>query len=202
METGISNFFFKKCKVLMTDGVDRFYVESRAGIQFTPKRKLDILHIDNGLCSCHKVGSMKHIISCCSHRSSLMTNRHNNVGMILVQAIGANNRKKLVKSTSGQFIHWNQELRLPDDVNNRKRFPNIFDRKESKRKPDIWYYTKEKKGERTQFVLNLIEITIPWNDAVINENKIQRTGENKYVLEPFKKEDRSSNTLADVQEKD
>jgi hypothetical protein len=34
---------------------------------------------------------------------------------------------------------------------------------------------------------------------VINENMIQRTGENKYVLEPFKKEDRSSHTLADAQ---
>jgi hypothetical protein len=78
-----------------------------------------------------------------------MTNRHNNIGRILVQAIGANNRKKLVKSTIGQFIHWNQKLRLPDDVNNPKRLPNIFDRKESKKRPDIWYYTKEKKGERT-----------------------------------------------------
>jgi hypothetical protein len=38
-----------------------------------------------------------------------------------------------------------------------------------------------------------IEISIPWNDAVINENK--------YVLEPFKKEDRSSNTLADAWER-
>jgi hypothetical protein len=105
METGISNFYFKEYKASMVDGVARFYVKSRAGIQFTPKRKFDSLHTGNGLYSCGKVESMKHIISCCSHRASLMTKRHNNVGRILVQAIGANNRKKLVKSTIGQFIH-------------------------------------------------------------------------------------------------
>jgi hypothetical protein len=105
METGISNFYFKECKVPMADEIARFFIKSRAGIQFTPKRKLDILHTENGLCSCGKIGSMKHIISCCSHSASLMTKTHNNVGRILVQAIEANNRKKLIKSTSGQYIH-------------------------------------------------------------------------------------------------
>jgi hypothetical protein len=116
-----------------------------------------------------------------------MTKRHDKVGRILLQAIEANNREKLIKSTSGQYIHWNQELRLPDDVLNPRKFPNVFDRKESKRRPDIWFYSKEKKSERTELVLNLIEITIPWNNAVINEDKIQKTNENKYILESFKK---------------
>jgi hypothetical protein len=104
-----------------------------------------------------------------------MVKRHNNVGRILVEAIEANNREKLIKSTCGQYIHWNQERRLPDDFLNPRKFPNVFDRKESKRRPDIWFYSKEKKGERTVLVLNLIEITIPWNDAVINEDKIRKT---------------------------
>jgi hypothetical protein len=90
---------------------------------------------------------------------------------------------------------------LHDDVLNPRKFPNVFDKKESKRRTDIWFYSKEKKDERTELVLNLIEITITWNDAVINEDKIRKTNENKYILEPFKKEDRSSSTLADPRDR-
>jgi hypothetical protein len=46
-----------------------------------------------------------------------------------------------------------------------------------------------------------MEIVIPCNDSVINEDKIRKTDENKYILEPFKKEDRSSNTLADARDR-
>jgi hypothetical protein len=91
----------------LADGVTRFLIKSRAGIQFTPKRKLDILHIGNGLCGCGKVGSLKHMISCCPHRADLMTKRHSNVGRLIVQAIEANNRKNIIKCTNGQYIHWN-----------------------------------------------------------------------------------------------
>jgi hypothetical protein len=65
------------------------------------------------------------------HRASLMTKRQNNVGRILVQAIEANNREKLVKNTSGQNIHWNQKLRLPDEVLNPRKFSIVIDRGES-----------------------------------------------------------------------
>jgi hypothetical protein len=40
METEISNFLFKECKTSIADGLMRFLMKSRAGIQFTPKRKL------------------------------------------------------------------------------------------------------------------------------------------------------------------
>jgi hypothetical protein len=42
--------------------------------------------------------------------------RYHNVVKILAQAIEANNRKEIIKSTTGQFIHWNQEIRLPDNI--------------------------------------------------------------------------------------
>jgi hypothetical protein len=38
METGISNFYFKEYKAPMGDGIARFFIKSRAGIQFTPKK--------------------------------------------------------------------------------------------------------------------------------------------------------------------
>jgi hypothetical protein len=141
METGISNFYFKECKAPMADGIARFYIKSRAGIQFTPKRKHDIFHTGSGLCNCGKIGSMKHILSCCPHRASLMTKRHNNVGRILAQAIEANNRNRLIKSNSGSYMHWNEELKLPDDVRNPRRFQSPFD--QHRRRPDIWFYTRE-----------------------------------------------------------
>jgi hypothetical protein len=107
LESCVSNFYFKECKASMTDGLARFVIKARARIQFTPKRKLDILGSGNGLCSCGKFGTMKHMISCCMHRSSLMTKRHNNVAKIVVQAIEACRRKELTKSVTGQYIHWN-----------------------------------------------------------------------------------------------
>jgi hypothetical protein len=35
METGISNYYLKECKASLADGVTRFIIKSRAGIQFT-----------------------------------------------------------------------------------------------------------------------------------------------------------------------
>jgi hypothetical protein len=66
-----------------------------------------------------------------------MTNRHNYLARIIVQAIAANNRRNLIKSQTGQNIHWNQELRLPDMIYNPKINPEFFNRENSKRKPDI-----------------------------------------------------------------
>jgi hypothetical protein len=51
METGISNFYFKECKAPISHGVARFYIKSRADIQFIPKWKYDILYAENGLYS-------------------------------------------------------------------------------------------------------------------------------------------------------
>jgi hypothetical protein len=105
LESGASNFYFRECKVPMTEGLARFLVKSRAGIQFTPKRKLDILRNGSGLCNCGKFDTMRHMISCCMHRASLMTKRHNNVAKIVVQVIEACRRKELTKSVTDQYIH-------------------------------------------------------------------------------------------------
>jgi hypothetical protein len=43
LETGASNFYFRDCKAPLSDRLARFLIKSRAGIQFTPKRKQDIL---------------------------------------------------------------------------------------------------------------------------------------------------------------
>jgi hypothetical protein len=151
----------------MTDGLARFVVKARAGIQFTPKRNLDILGSGNGLCGCGKFGTMKHILICCMYRAALMTKRHDNVAKILVQAIEACRRKELTKSMTGQYIHWNQEIRLPDDIRDPRIKSEALEEKTVKRRPDIWYYTREKKGNISELNLNLIEITIPWNDVEI-----------------------------------
>jgi hypothetical protein len=74
----------------MADGRMMFLVKSRAGIQFTSKKKFCILHQGNGLCQHGKIRSMKHLISC-PYRASLTTNRHSNVTRIIIQAIETNN---------------------------------------------------------------------------------------------------------------
>jgi hypothetical protein len=131
------------------------------------------------MCKCGKVVTMKHIISCCPHRAALKTKRHNNVARILVQAIEVCNRKELIKSTTEQYIHWNQEIKLPDEIRDPRRNPDIFDERVAIRRPDIWYYTKVKKGNVKELNLNLIELTIPWNDVTINLEKFQAEGDVK-----------------------
>jgi hypothetical protein len=91
-----------------------------------------------------------------------MTKRHNNVAKIIVQAIEANNRENIVKSTSGQFIHWNQEIRLPDNILDPRHAPDALKDEVMRRKPDIWFYTIKKEGQESEFKLNLVEVTIPW----------------------------------------
>jgi hypothetical protein len=137
MKTGVSNFFFKECKSSMADGRMKFLVKSRAGIQFTMKKKFCILHQGNGLCQHGKIGSMRCLINCCPYRASLMAKRHNNVTRIIIQAIEANNQRNPIKVKTNQYIYWNQELRLPNMINNPRRNTEFFCKENSKRKPDI-----------------------------------------------------------------
>jgi hypothetical protein len=161
MEAEVSNFYFRECKAPLADSLARFMIKSRAGIQFTPKRKHDILNQGNGICECVRVGSLKHIISCCPIRAALMTKRHNNVARILVQAVEANHRKELIKSSTGQFIHWNQEIRLPDNILNPRREPKLFEENAIKRRPDFCFYTIKRKDTASSLKLNIIEVRIP-----------------------------------------
>jgi hypothetical protein len=41
------------------------------------------------------------MLSCCPLRAALMPKRHNNVARIVAQTIEANNRKEIIKSTTG-----------------------------------------------------------------------------------------------------
>jgi hypothetical protein len=64
---------------------------------------------------------MKHLIGCCPYRAGFRTKKHNHVARIIIQAIEANNWRNLIKRETVKYIHWNQELRLPDMINNPKR---------------------------------------------------------------------------------
>jgi hypothetical protein len=91
-----------------------------------------------------------------------MTKRHNNVAKIVAQAIEANNRKNIIKSTTGQFIHWNQEIRLSDNILDPRHAPDALKDEVMRRKPDLWFYTIKKEGQISELILNLVEVTIPW----------------------------------------
>jgi hypothetical protein len=94
-------------------------------------------------------------------RTALMTKRHNNVAKILAQAVEANNRKEIIKSITGQYIHWNQEIRLPDNIMDPRREPEIFEEGALKKRLDIWFYTVKRRGTASILKLNIIEVTIP-----------------------------------------
>jgi hypothetical protein len=128
----------------------------------------------------------EYLISSCPYRASLMTKRHNNVARIIVQAIEANNRRHLIKSETGQYIHCNQELRLPDMFNSPKR------------KPDICYYIKVKKVSTIELNLNIVEVTILLNDAIINSDKFDKNSDPSYMHVHFDSKDVQINALAEA----
>jgi hypothetical protein len=127
-----------------------------------------------------------------------MIKNHNNVAGIIIQAIEANNPKNLIKSKTGQYIHWNQELRLSDMDNNLKRNSEFFNRENSKRKSDVWYYTKVKKGSTTEQNLNIAGVTFPWNDANINPDKFDNDSDTSYIHPPFDSKYVQINALAEA----
>jgi hypothetical protein len=102
-----------------------------------------------------KIGSLKHLICCCPLRAALMTKRHNNVARIVAPAVEANKRKEIIKSTTGQYIHWNQEIRLPDDIMDPRRAPDALKEEMMRRKPDIWFYTVKKNGSTSEMKMHL-----------------------------------------------
>jgi hypothetical protein len=91
----------------------------------------------------------------------------------------------LIKNNRGQHIHWNQEVKIPEEINNLRRDTNFFNRKATKRRSDIWYYTKVKNEKIHQLNLNRIEVTIPWDDASNNPEKLQREIDQRYILTSF-----------------
>jgi hypothetical protein len=93
------------------------------------------------------------MISCCPLRAALMTNWHNKIARIVAQAIEANNREEVIKSTTGQCIHWNQEIRLPDNINDQRVTPDALKEEVMRRKPDLWYYTVKRNGSASELKL-------------------------------------------------
>jgi hypothetical protein len=130
-----------------------------------------------------------------------MTKRHNNVARIIARAIEANNRRNPIKSETGQCIHWDRELRLPDMFNNPKRNIEFFNIESNKRKPDICYYTKVKKGSTTELNLNIVEVTILWNDAIINSDKFEKNSDPNYIHAHFDSKDVQINELVEARKK-
>jgi hypothetical protein len=88
---GVSTFLLREYKVPMSDGLMRFIIKARNGVHFTPERKLDILRIDEGQCSCNQIGILKCMLSCCIQRAHLITKRHNNVAKIIAEAVETTN---------------------------------------------------------------------------------------------------------------
>jgi hypothetical protein len=130
-----------------------------------------------------------------------MTKRHNNLARIIVQAIEVNNRKNIIKSTTEQYIHWNQEIRLPDNIKDPRLAPDTLKDELMQRKPDLWFYTIKRNGSASELKLNLVEVTIPWGDVEINEDKFEKNADGKYVWRPFKTADVFNNTLRVAREK-
>jgi hypothetical protein len=127
-----------------------------------------------------------------------MTKRHNNVAKIVAQAVEANNRKNIVKSTTGQFIHWNQEIRLPDNILDPRHDPETLKDQTMRRKPDIWYYTVKREGQVGELKLNLVEITIPWGDVEIIPEKFDKNDKGEFMHKPFKINDVQKNWLTEA----
>jgi hypothetical protein len=74
-------------------------------------------------------------------------------------------------------------------ISSSRRNPEIFKRENSKRKPDIWYYIKVKKGSITESNLYIVEVIIPWNDAIVNSGSFDKNSDPSYIYAPFDSKD-------------
>jgi hypothetical protein len=86
-------------------------------------------------------------------------------------------------------------------INNPRRNPEFFDRETSKRKSDIWYYTIVKKGAVSELNLNFVEVTIPWNDAIIKPQKVKKNSDPSYVHTLFVSNDVQTSALTETRRK-
>jgi hypothetical protein len=107
----------------------------------------------------------------------------------------------LIKSETDNYNHWNQELKLSNMINNPRRNPEFFNRENSKRKLDIWYYTKVKKGSIIELNLNIIGVTIPWNDVIINSEKFDNSTDPSYIHATFNSKDIEVSALTNARPK-
>jgi hypothetical protein len=82
-------------------------------------------------------------------------------------------------------------------INDPRRNTEFFSKENSKRKPDIWYYTKVKKGSTTELNLNIVEITILWNEAIINSDRFEKNSDPNYIHVHFGSKDVQINALAE-----
>jgi hypothetical protein len=48
------------------------------------------------------------------------TYKHDNVGIIIAQAINNHNPQNIIKAENGNLLNWNQELRLPAEIRSHK----------------------------------------------------------------------------------
>jgi hypothetical protein len=74
-------------------------------------------------------------------------------------------------------------------INNPRRNTEFFNRENSKRKSDIRYYTKVKRGSTTELNLNIVEKTISWNDEIINPDKFDGNSYPSYIHASFDSKD-------------
>jgi hypothetical protein len=82
-----------------------------------------------------------------------------------------------------------------------KEIHGFFNQENSKRKPDIWYYTKVKKGSITELDLFIINFTISWNDAIINPEQFDKSSDLSYIYAPFNSKEVEVNVLGNVRSK-
>jgi hypothetical protein len=73
-----------------------------------------------------------------------MTQRHDKVPRILVQAIHIHTGQKIIKSFTDNYVNWNKRIKLPQEIQKIKRevknekMPEIY-----RMRPDIWFYRIE-----------------------------------------------------------
>jgi hypothetical protein len=90
---------------------------------------------------------------------------------------------------------------LPDDINDPRRAPDTLKEEVMRRKPDIWFYLVKKNGSMSEMKLHLVEITVPWGDVEINQEKFERRVDEKYIWKPFISGDVQNDTLKAAREK-
>jgi hypothetical protein len=135
-----SNFFIGHCKAPTSDAIVKFAMRARTNSLPTKAILLKAGKTHNGNCAmCGHLETLNHILNGCRHRLQKMTDRHNMICNILVEAVLKHFQSPTIKQNS-RIKPIGKRVELPEDS-------KIL-------KPDIWFEKDD--------VIYIIEVTVPY----------------------------------------
>jgi hypothetical protein len=113
----MSNFMFADVTAPMADGLARFLIKARTNLIYTSVKKSQIFHQGDGHCELWgQIGTLKHYLNYYRNKFTRFTERDDAMRRVICQAINLHCIQDVIRAATGNYIHWNKELKLPEEI--------------------------------------------------------------------------------------